>query len=554
MRLSFAVVTWLLLGVCRAQSPVIQTVKPAAGGERFEVADVHTSPHISQPVARGPFYADGRYEVRFATMLDLIRIGYNLDPARIFDGPSWLELDRYDVFAKAPTGSDAESCRRMLRALLADRFHLSAHEDTRPVAVWVLKAVSRRQMSEADDSGETGCRLDSSSQPSAAGSNDLHFSCRNTTMEVFAASLPSMAGAEQYLDPKLVLDQTGLQGGWNFGFHFTPRTPGRASMAGAGISLFDSLKGQLGLELYAANVPMPGIVVDSVNRKPSPNGPDIEKSLPKATGFEVASVKPSPPGTNSYRQEMRNGRISLSGVTVRTLIGLGWRIFNDDMLAGAPKWLSDDRFEIVAKAPAGIAFGDFSPERAGSQVNIDAIRPMIQALVRERFQLESHSEERPINVHLLTTSKAKLTRANAAARTRCVQHVAGANISNVNPALLGRVFNCQNMTMAEFAELLPSIAPVYVSSGVVDETGLEGGWDFTFGFSTAFDVRAGVGERSSDGGAAGSHSIPVAPEPNGAMSLFEALHAQLGLNLDQTEKRPAQVLVIDHIERKPIEN
>src|SRR3954454_10726962 len=76
---------------------------------KFEVADVHGSPRTSQPVARGPFYMSGRYELRFATMLDMIRTAYGIDPERVAGGPAWLELDRFDVFAKAPEKSNPET-------------------------------------------------------------------------------------------------------------------------------------------------------------------------------------------------------------------------------------------------------------------------------------------------------------------------------------------------------------------------------------------------------------------------------------------------------------
>ena len=75
---------------------------------------------------RGPFYMSGRYELRFATMLDMVRLAYGVDPERVSAGPSWLELDRFDVFAKTPEKSTAESRKAMLQALLAERFHLTS--------------------------------------------------------------------------------------------------------------------------------------------------------------------------------------------------------------------------------------------------------------------------------------------------------------------------------------------------------------------------------------------------------------------------------------------
>src|SRR5262245_4948251 len=105
---------------------------------KFEVADVHNSPRTIQPFVRGPFYGSGRFELRFATMLDLIRIAYNLDPEKVVGGPNWLETDRYDVFAKIPAASTVESRREMLQDLLADRFKLVTHKDSKPMAAYAL--------------------------------------------------------------------------------------------------------------------------------------------------------------------------------------------------------------------------------------------------------------------------------------------------------------------------------------------------------------------------------------------------------------------------------
>src|ERR1051326_8214426 len=97
---------------------------------RFEVVDVHTSPKSSIPAVRGPFYASGRYELRFATVLDMIRVAYSVDPETVSGGPSWLELDRFDVFAKAPEKSPAESRRLMLQSGLTEPFGFKIHNDT----------------------------------------------------------------------------------------------------------------------------------------------------------------------------------------------------------------------------------------------------------------------------------------------------------------------------------------------------------------------------------------------------------------------------------------
>src|SRR5690349_13796917 len=117
---------------------------------KFEVADVHSSPHATQPFVRGPFAGAGRYELRYATMLDLVRMAYDVDPERISGGPNWLEMDRFDVFAKIPAGTSAESRRQMLQNLLAERFKLQTHSDQKPMPAYVLTAGKNPKLKESE--------------------------------------------------------------------------------------------------------------------------------------------------------------------------------------------------------------------------------------------------------------------------------------------------------------------------------------------------------------------------------------------------------------------
>lgn len=147
--------------------PVLAFSQSTETPAKFDVADVHTSARAMPPVVRGPFYSSGRYELRFATMLDLIRIAYNVDPEKVSGGPSWLEMDRFDVFAKLPAGSTAESRRLMLQALLADRFKLQIHNDNKPMAAYALTAGKQPKLKEAEGANETGCEFTLQNAPTA---------------------------------------------------------------------------------------------------------------------------------------------------------------------------------------------------------------------------------------------------------------------------------------------------------------------------------------------------------------------------------------------------
>src|SRR5439155_23610998 len=140
-----------------ASVSLVLLLPPAAIGQSpdpkpaFESADVHTvavgrfGTNMSGGVLRA-----GRYDVRSATLVELIRLAYGVDDERILGGPSWLENDRFDVLAKAPAGATAETAKVMLQTLLADRFGLAVRKDTKPAAVFALsKGKSNHKMKPA---------------------------------------------------------------------------------------------------------------------------------------------------------------------------------------------------------------------------------------------------------------------------------------------------------------------------------------------------------------------------------------------------------------------
>ena len=97
--------------------------------------------------------------------------------------------------------------------------------------------------------------------------------------------------------------------------------------------------------------------------------------------------------------------------------------------------------------------------------------------------------------------------------------------------------------MSQFVEQLPSIAPIYIWYPVLDATGIDGAWDITLTFSAVNPNLVGGGRGGVPSASAGGLS-----DPNGAISLFNAIDKQLGLKLEM-HKRLEPVFVIDHIER-----
>jgi uncharacterized protein (TIGR03435 family) len=523
-------------------APVVAAAADAAPS--FEAADVHASPYRRFPdMDQGSLRGD-RYVLRQATMVDLIATAYGVDQSSVQGGPNWLERDRFDVIAKAPAGTPPATLKLMLKSLLAERFKLVIHPGDKPLPAYVLSAgKGKPKLKEAEGSGAADCKVqEPPDKPAPDTVRQIVIDCHHSTMEELARNLQDWAGG--YLTYPVV-DSTGLKGSFDFEIKWTPRA--LLQKAGAdGISIFDAVDKELGLKLDLETAPRPVLIVDSVNQEPTANAPGLEKILPTPPPprFDVAVIKPSKPDEDS-RGRINGGQIDVHNLPLRFLITFAWDLNPNDteMLVGAPKWLDSDHFDILAKVV------NDAPGQAAPVIDEEDLRPMLQALLAERFQLKTHLEDRPVSAYTLIAVNPKLKKADPLSRTRCKEGPGpdGKDPRIANP-VLNRLISCQNMTTAEIGEELQRIAAGYIYTGVLDATGLKGSWDFTLSFSSA-NLTKGRG----DGSETNSSGTSAAPDPNGAVTLFDAVSKQLGLKLEK-QRRLVQVLVIDHIEEKPTDN
>jgi len=504
---------------------------------------VRTQPTSANPLMTGGVLRSGRYDLRNATMLDLITTAYGFEADSVIGGPRWLESRRFDIAGTAPDGTSADALKRMLQTMLADRFKLALHKDTKPLPAFVLRTGGTRHTMRQAATGEfPGCRVVPQS-PAPGTVPSVVYVCENVTMESFAARLRGMAG-NGYL-PNSVVDRTGLEGAWDFELRWTPR--GALAQAGSdGVTVFSAIERQLGLKLVPQSVQAPVLVIDSVSEHPSATPAALEKNpLPSIpTEFEVASIKVSPPGaTQGPYRVLPGGHFTMENVTLPQLILFAWNLDDDSLIAGGPKWFDSTRYTINADASTAIA-----GSREAVRVDMEDVRLMLRTLLEQSLKLKTHVEQRPVSAYTLVVDKPKLQPAIASDRTRCKEGIAadGRDPRAANDRS-SRVFSCQNVTMAEFAERLSSIAPGYLSLPVEDRTGLNGSWTFSFAFSSIAQVTAA--RRVADPDASNAQS---AAEPIDAMTLFEALPKQLGLKLE-SRKRSMPVVVIDHVEQTPVE-
>ncbi len=539
-----------------AQQPAAQpsdasqpaTAQPAGPQPKFDMADVRVSP-TARGFAQnfGGVLREGKYINRDATMLDLIAAAYGAPKDTIAGGPGWLGSDLFNVVAKVPDGTTQAKANLMLQALLADRFHLVVRNETHPVPRFILtvgKGGSKLKTA-ASPSDPSDCKP--LGQPTAppdmkdlAAFPNIKVACHNMTAAAIAENLHQMAGGYLTHD---VIDKTGLEGSFDFNIEWSPSGPILAAKGPDGISIFNAVDKQLGLKLEQQDVPMPSLVIASIDRKPTANPAGVEATLALAAArFEAATIKPADPNTPARMGLLyRGGSQMWAGGTLSQLISMSLQLSPNtaaDVVVGLPKSAETQRWDINAKVPS-------TGEGAPNIVNGRPLPPplsvgleMLRGLLVDQFEMKTHTENREVTVYALVagSGKPKMTPAGESERAGCAPD---ANAPKPATNITG-MFTCKATTMPELAHDLEQMANAYMDHPVVDLTGITGEWDFTIGWT----AKALLNQPAA--GAAADASDP------GGLSVFEAVERELGLKLVK-QKASIPVIVIDHIDEKPIE-
>lgn len=234
---------------------------PAAGQQaavpEFAVATVRPSKADSGSTS-GIHTGHGKLDGENVTLKRCIMGAYGVGPNQVSGGPDWVDSERFDIAAKAdqPINDDAV-LDVMLQGLLADRFKLAFHRESRMVSAFTLEVVKTGAKLEKATGG------DSETNTSTNAGGGVMINVRNTDMNLFA----------QVLSRKMdlpVVNQTGLEGAFNLKLSWTPDN---AKVGGHGVedvSIFDALQQQLGLRLRKTKAPVEMIVIDHVEQ-PSEN-------------------------------------------------------------------------------------------------------------------------------------------------------------------------------------------------------------------------------------------------------------------------------------------
>ena len=242
---------------------------------------------------------------------------------------------------------------------------------------------------------------------------------------------------------------------------------------------------------------------------PAPPSRIVSMAKDAKPGVEVATVKPTQPGTQLFMLSVRGEDLVVKNLSLTFLMKFA---YPTRPIVGFTGWMDTDKWDIEVK-----------PDTPGTP-SIDQERELLQKLLVERFALKIHEEKREMPAFALTVGKdgPKMTKSADAS-------------SSPNFAMrpLG-VLHVQSATMGDFAGVLQGNI---LGQQVVDETGLAGKWDFVLQWTPDETQFAGMPVNVP----------PPADDANAPPPLLPAIREQLGLQL-KSEKTQVPVVVIDHVD------
>jgi uncharacterized protein (TIGR03435 family) len=539
-----------------AQGPVAakNPVQPAPSEPL--VADVRASPYrpsINYTVNAG----HRRVDIRNATLVNLIDFANGIEDddgredASIAGGPSWLDFDRFDVAALVPSLQPAipdtgqpnygmyphdtnRTVRPVVERILEERFHLKYHNEDRPLPGYVVTvAKDGPKLAEAKDPTEPGgCKaVREKDNPGRVTTT-----CTSETMGEFL----SLIGGT-FRHP--LLDHTGLTKPYDFTLRFSME---QLSTRQDSINAYiEELNKQLGIVMTLGDVAQPAIVVDHVDRVPAANPPETAKLLSPTPELEseVASIRVADTTEPQAQIRPTGSQITLSNFSLEQLVVEAWQLPTGAMLGNVPPWLERVRYTILAKLPPEVDGRTLVPHQ-------DPLDSMLRKLLEDRFHIRSHWGEQTADGYVLLIGTPRMKKADPNARTYCKYGPAEGekDVRRVDSPF-NAMFHCQDVTMAQFADLISAVARSDIKNRVADKTGLKDSYDFSLSYSTAGKLR----QQMAAAQAAARQSGDSIAGPVEGLAIDDAVRKELGVRLEM-QPLPLPFLILDHIDKTPTEN
>lgn len=231
-------------------APVLLLAQPV-----FEVASIKPAPlGATDRITIWKSADKGRLNYRNVSLADLIAEAYRVQHSQV-SGPDWITSRRFVISAKIPADADKSSIPEMLRTLLADRFALKLHEESKETANYAIMP------------DKTGPKMKKAPEFGYFRGNNGRTIGHITAI----ASLAQLADSLSGILDRPVVDQSGLKGFWEIDLQWLMDSSNPPPDEATAPSIFTATREQLGLRLVPTKGPIPLLVVDHAEKTPSEN-------------------------------------------------------------------------------------------------------------------------------------------------------------------------------------------------------------------------------------------------------------------------------------------
>jgi uncharacterized protein (TIGR03435 family) len=238
-----------LMSMVMAAAPLAFAQAPS-----YEVASV--KPNKSGSQNSGTSSRNGQLTATNVTLRDMIRNAYGLQDFQVAGGPGWVDSERFNIVAKVEGEPSPADRRLMMQALLAERFNLVVHHETREMGVYDLI------LARPDGRLGAGLRRADCAQQWPCGNTNVNntvLHASGITIDFFTETLGSIVRGT-------VIQKTGLDGPFDIDLVWSRDQATDTTHP----SIFTALQEQLGLKLESSRGPVDVLVIDRAE-PPSPD-------------------------------------------------------------------------------------------------------------------------------------------------------------------------------------------------------------------------------------------------------------------------------------------
>lgn len=521
---------------------IIGFAKPASRGQAqtqntplapaYEVVSIKLNK--SGEAWKSLFFRPNGFTAKNQTLQALIQAAYGVQGFQISGEPEWLNSAKFDIDAKIDKlvvddlSKFNEEQRlavrtRMLQALLAEKFKLTLHSETKELPIYTLVLANNGVTLHQATPGDTYTNGVKALEGQPLGAHRMMGGNGELTMQALPIGSLTKVLAEQL--GRIVTDKTGLKGDYDFTLHWTQASPD---------SILVALTGQLGLQLNPQTGPVEVLVIDHAEEfadnetgqnQPQTRGAESQVAgrldsrgyePPAARVYKVVSVEPNESDTamTTPTWAFASDGFVATNVTLQTLIECAYGV-EDHQISGGPNWLNRQRYDVEAKVDRSFA-DELSKLDEGRRAARQ--QPMLLELLADRFRLEVHRETREVPVYVIFT-------AGTGANFQASKPGGSPEMRFARGQITGRSMPVSALDHGR-ASLARALS-FYLQRPVLDKTSLTGVYDFSLHW-TPDDTRG----------------LEQGP------SIFAAIQEQLGLRLlpSNDETAPVKLLIVDHAE------